>query len=252
MRDGPGAGTSRARLVHLVVDAGVDDALALLAALAHPGVQVVGVTAAAGNVSLPRAVANVGHVAAAIGADLALSRGAAIRSDGAEFAQRDVHGPDGLAGVGPAGESTSAQVASLPTLAQRWAVRPDDVALVCLAPMTSLLDLPPAAVHASYARPGESNAAMDRDAAARVRREWQVWDGPSGRGVDLRPLLAGTRGTAIPGARSRGAHLVRALLSHQQRRGAGLGDAATVLWWAGETDAMAAMGRLMGRLDTFP
>lgn len=241
----PGGGTGRPRLLHLVLDAGVDDALALVAALAHPEVQVAGVTAAAGNVSLSRAVANLGHLVAAMGADLALSRGAATRSDGAAFRQRGIHGPDGLAGVGPARAATSVQVASLPTLAQRWAARDGDVALMCLAPMTSLLDLPPAAVQASFARPGEANDEMDPSAAARVRQEWQVCHGPSGRGLDLTPLLTGAARPVTPGGA-----LVRALLRHQQRRGAGLGDAATVLAWAGESDAVAAMRRLIGTLGT--
>lgn len=212
----------RARPVHLVVDTGVDDALALVAAWLHPGIQLLGVTAAAGNTTIDRAWANTSHVLAVLGArTVPLSLGAAHRHDGRHFGVRSAHGPDGLAGLGP--RRPLSGVGPL-------RVHPS-ATLVCLAPLTTLLALPPAEVVAAYGRPGEANHGMDPQAAALVRERWVVHDEVGSQAV---------RSPAGDGVASPVAALVSRLLAHQSARGAGLGDAEVVLRLAGAGDDLGA------------
>jgi len=235
-----------ARPVHLLVDAGVDDALAVLAASLHPRLELAAVTAAAGNVSLARSAANATYVLQVLDVPVALSRGAAMRSDGRPFPPRGVHGPDGLAGVGPTAVLPSSTLAAVPTFAEHRAsagpssARPIAPLLVCLAPMTSLLhlDVPdePCDVVATYARPDEANHVMDPAAADQVRSGWHVIDAACED--PLLPPTALARTTPVEA-------LAVALLEHQRRRGAGLGDADVLLRLAGETNPVGAFGRLL-------
>lgn len=204
----------QARPVHLVVDTGVDDALAIALAWLHRGIGLTGVTAVAGNVSLAQAVHNTRFVLATIGAEsVPLTRGSAQRSDGGQFESRSVHGRNGLAGLTERAPSVD-DVAELATDIGA------DTALVCLAPMTTLLGLTSGEVVATYAKPGQANDEMDPQAARIVRSTWAV--------TDVTP------GSVAPGWRpaegsSRTVALVEALLSHQRTRGAGLGDAEALL-----------------------
>jgi purine nucleosidase len=82
-------------------DAGVDDALAILMALADPSVEVVGITTLNGNVSLPNVERNVGTILNAFGAGhIPIYRGAArpLLVDAPDAA--DIHGADGLGDAG--------------------------------------------------------------------------------------------------------------------------------------------------------
>ena len=238
------------RPVHLVVDAGVDDALAVMAACLHPGLELAAVTAAAGNVSLARSAANVRHVLDVLTVRVGVSRGATVRADGRPFEHRDVHGPDGLAGVGSSGALSPNALASLPVLddRQRWDSaraqgRPAPPMVMCLAPLTSLLQLDPlleqGQVVATYARPGEANHAMDPMAADVVRRTWPVTDAAV-HSLPLTPLGHERRTPTVD--------LASRLLEHQRRRGAGLGDAEAVLRLAGETDPVQAFRRLLANV----
>ncbi len=82
-------------------DAGVDDALAILMALADPDVNVVGITTLNGNVSLPNVERNVGTILSAAGAGpIPIYRGAPrpLLVDAPDAA--DIHGADGLGDAG--------------------------------------------------------------------------------------------------------------------------------------------------------
>lgn len=82
-------------------DAGVDDALAILMALADPDVEVVGITTLNGNVSLPNVERNVGTILSAAGAGpIPIYRGAArpLLVDAPDAS--DIHGSDGLGDAG--------------------------------------------------------------------------------------------------------------------------------------------------------
>lgn len=87
--------------VLLDVDAGIDDALAILYAVASPRLEVVGVTAVVGNVPVEVAARNAAAVlAAAGGTSVPVASGAAAATDGrgARVGPTN-HGPDGLGGV---------------------------------------------------------------------------------------------------------------------------------------------------------
>ena len=86
----------------LDVDTGVDDALALLFAVRHPALRLLGVTCVAGNVGVDQVVINTLKVLDAAGApaDLPVASGATRPMIAAADLNRSVHGLDGLADLG--------------------------------------------------------------------------------------------------------------------------------------------------------
>lgn len=231
------------RGVVLVVDTGVDDALALLCAVRDPRLRLEGVVATAGNVSLPRAVANTRHVLRLLEATVPLGRGADRRSDGRPFPARPSHGPDGLAGLGPADEPGSQGLALLPTAADVLACAPG-ATVVSLGPLTALLAVDPRPAVAACAQPGGANEAMDPDAARAVRARWPVVDDDPTAFAACRVPVLPTRARTAP------ARLALTLLRHQADRGAGLGDAGAVLRLAGSRAEGADLRRLLEGLDS--
>ena len=226
------------RRVHLVVDTGVDDALAVVVACLHPGLELAGVTCAAGNVSLAQSLANTRLVLDVVGVtSVPVSAGAARRYDGSDFTPRAVHGPNGLAGLSAAADTVEPSVPGVPVVA-------DGTTLVCLAPMTTLLAMAPRSVVATYARPGQANHAMDPMAGDAVRSAWSVCDLEPG---DM--PRADSFGAAWPpgGERTRVIDLVRRLVAHQRQRGAGLGDAEALLGLVGSRDPLADLVSLLER-----
>ena len=82
--------------VAMVVDTGVDDALALLLALRSPGLRLRAIACVAGNVEVDQVIANTLRVLDAANAgDIPLGRGTASGPGG-----RSVHGADGMADLG--------------------------------------------------------------------------------------------------------------------------------------------------------
>lgn len=228
--------SSAPRRVHLVVDTGVDDALAIVVAWRHPGLELTGVTAAAGNVSLAQSLTNTRFVLDVVGATpVPLSAGAARRHDGVDFAPRPVHGPDGLAGLSPPTTDVEPSVRGVPVIDDR-------TTLVCLAPMTTLLAMVPCSVVATFAQPGQANHAMDPVAADTVRSGWSVRDAQPGAlpRVDWHDAA-----WPLGGRHDRVVDLVRRLVAHQRRRGVGLGDAEALLGLVGSRDPLADLVRLM-------
>ena len=207
-----------ARVV-LVVDTGVDDALALMVAARHPGIDLHGVVCTAGNVPLRRALANTVYVLDLLGVDVPVAAGADRRLDGRPFAVRDVHGPDGLAGLAPPIQDLPAGWPPPGAVASREAVT------VSLAPLTSLVGLGTGRIVASFARPGETNHRLDPVAARAVAA--------SGRALDHldagREVVSADVGGSLSRADDRLCRLAGGLLVHQAARRAGLGDASAVL-----------------------
>lgn len=157
--------------VVLDVDTGIDDALALLYAVASPSLDLLGVAAVAGNVPVEVAARNSAAVLAVAGAvDVPVAAGAARTSTGGGPRTGPTnHGPDGLGGVAVPSVDASG-IVDLTAL---------DVAapftLVGLAPMTNLPDLAPRAADVvlvggelSVEQPPELNAGHDPDATASV------------------------------------------------------------------------------------
>jgi inosine-uridine nucleoside N-ribohydrolase len=225
-----------ARVV-LVVDTGVDDALALMVAARHPGLDLHGVVCTAGNVPLRRVLTNTVYVLGLLGVDVPVAAGADRRLDGRAFAERNVHGTDGLAGLGPADPSLPTAWPPAAAVASRQALT------VSLGPLTSLVGLPTGRVAASFARPGETNHRLDPVAARAVAASGQVVVHLDAGNELLSADVAGPLGSADHLL----CRLAKGLLAHQAQRRAGLGDAAALLRVAEpELDPARHTRRLIG------
>ncbi len=121
------------------VDTGVDDALALLLALASPEVELVGVSTVTGNVPLPRTTDNTLRLLQWAGrADIPVYAGAERPLVREAVAAAAVHGATGLgaaqlpeARTAPAGDGVEFLLRTLQT-------RPGDMLLVATGPLTNL------------------------------------------------------------------------------------------------------------------
>jgi len=232
--------------VHLLVDTGVDDALAVIAAALHPAIGLAEVTVCAGNVPLRAVIGNTRLVLAVLaahpdtaagrcGATVATSRGAAARWDGRPFAARTVHGQDGLAGLRAREGADDSDRGTTPRLLR---VTQAAGTLVCVAPQTTLTWLRPGRVLVTYGREGEGNHDLDPDAARQVAGTWSVSHAAAPPAL-TRHDLDDAWNSLTPTDRAEPlARLVQALLRHQVDRGAGLGDADAVLRLAGSTDPL--------------
>lgn len=244
------------RPVVLVVDTGVDDALALVVAARHPHLDLRAVVATGGNTGLGRVLANTAHVLGLLECAVPIAAGPAVRRDGTAFPPRLGHGPDGLAGAGP---PLPLDPESLPS---PGGVLAPGAVLVSLGPLTAVADLvapeagaapvaagAPVPVLAACARPGEANHAMDPSAAADVERSGVRLAHDGGEAFSAPGVPAG-----VAEAMARSADPVTALagtlLLHQSGRGAGLGDAGVVLRLAepgiAADDAAARLVELAG------
>ncbi|XOB98546.1 nucleoside hydrolase [Deinococcota bacterium DY0809b] len=122
-------------------DAGVDDALALMLALAHPDAEVVAVTAVGGNVPLENVVPNVFEVLHAMGAE-GVPVFPGVREPllpGERVHATEFHGEDGLGDLAERRARVRPQMehaaAALVRLARE---RPGELTLVALGPLTNL------------------------------------------------------------------------------------------------------------------
>lgn len=126
--------------VILDVDTGVDDALAILFALAHPEIALRAVTCVAGNTKVDQVVLNtLAVLEIGGGIDVPVGRGAEHPLLGRHRAATEFHGSDGLGDLGlrPAGVVPVVEPAvALLRRAILSAARP--VTLVCLGPLTNL------------------------------------------------------------------------------------------------------------------
>jgi inosine-uridine nucleoside N-ribohydrolase len=169
-------------------DPGIDDAAAILLALASPEVKVLGLTAAAGNVGLDKTVANalrilelahIDDVPVAVGADRPLIHALPGRSD-----EDSVHGTDGLGGVLHEGSKLVAiEPHAIDFIAAVAGEAP--ITLVAIAPLTNialllarypgitskierLVIMSGARLEGNVSAAAEFNAWADPEAAARV------------------------------------------------------------------------------------
>ncbi|WP_299038644.1 nucleoside hydrolase [uncultured Pseudokineococcus sp.] len=131
--------------VVLDCDPGVDDAVALLLALAAPELDVRAVTTVAGNASLDLITANAARVLDLAGArgDLPLARGAAGPLGRARRERdADVHGPGALGGLDlPPSRRAVAEASAVDVVARAAAERPGELVLVALGPLTTVAAL---------------------------------------------------------------------------------------------------------------
>ncbi len=167
------------------VDTGVDDALALLYALAHPALDVRAVTCVAGNARIDRAVTNTICVLDAAGAsDIPVGRGAAGPLLAPRRSRQSHHGGDGLGGLDLPPPSRRADGTATEVLSAALRQSGEPITLVALGPQTNvavlLRDDPDALgqlahlvvmggrVSAASGAPPEFNVAEDPEAAAKV------------------------------------------------------------------------------------
>ncbi len=127
-------------LLFLDCDPGVDDAVAILLALASPEAEVVGVSAVGGNVPLERTLRNALDIVAFAGRpDLPVYPGAKMPMTGALITAEDFHGTDGLGGV-PIPQSTAQPQAEMAwdAIHRLAKANPGLLTVVATGPLTNL------------------------------------------------------------------------------------------------------------------
>ncbi|MBF2735332.1 MAG: nucleoside hydrolase [Betaproteobacteria bacterium AqS2] len=179
----------RRRKIIIDTDPGIDDAMAILFAAAHPGVELLGLTTVHGNVSVKDATRNALRVCAVGGFEaLPVCVGAAQPLVGRARYARHVHGGDGMGDV-PAGRWRPPRPdprSAVEFIAEQVKAAPGRVTLVPIGPLTNIarfLERHPrlaakvqevvlmggAAFYAGNATPvAEANILCDPEAAARV------------------------------------------------------------------------------------
>ncbi|TFB96767.1 nucleoside hydrolase [Cryobacterium adonitolivorans] len=126
--------------VLLDVDTGVDDALAILFAVAHPDIEVLGISCVAGNASLERVVENTLRILDVAGApDIPVAAGARRPLISPARSASHVHGEGGLGTVHlPPCERTPAPVNAVELMRRLITESQRPVTVVALAPQTNL------------------------------------------------------------------------------------------------------------------
>jgi purine nucleosidase/pyrimidine-specific ribonucleoside hydrolase len=121
-------------------DGGVDDALALLYALACPNVDIEAITTVHGNVPVDAATRNVGEVLRVAGRQVTVARGAAAPLAVAAVTATDAHGDDGLGGWTRLETSPVPNLDELPAhqlILSRAGQAPGTITLITLGPLTN-------------------------------------------------------------------------------------------------------------------
>ncbi|CAN9498237.1 unnamed protein product [Ophioblennius macclurei] len=126
----------------LDVDTGVDDAQAIMVALSHPKVEVIGITCCHGNTPLDKVLKNTLRVLNVCGRmDIPVFRGCGKPLLGRKIHASDYHGEDGLGDVpdpdAPGLDKVEGRKAAQ-ALIKMVKERPGEVTLVATAPLTNL------------------------------------------------------------------------------------------------------------------
>lgn len=123
----------------LDVDTGYDDALALLLAVGHPGLDVLGVTCVAGNQRLPQVVTNTLKILEVTGQAIPVALGMDRPLVEELRPPAPLHGQDGMADLDlPPPRSQPLPIHAVEFMAQTLRKSPQPVTLVALAPLTNL------------------------------------------------------------------------------------------------------------------
>ena len=166
-------------------DPGIDDAMAILFALAHPGIDLVGLTTIFGNVATPLATANALRILEIGNSTVPVCEGEQEPLTGAPNPYPDwVHGADGLGNIDwPEARASRDPRAAVDFIADIVSASPGEITLVPVGPLTNiarLVELRPevvrmvrevvimggAALHPGNVTPlAEANVANDPEAA---------------------------------------------------------------------------------------
>ena len=123
-------------------DPGVDDAIALLMALAWPDLNLAGITTVGGNVSLARATRNTLALLEYAGrGEVPVAMGAANPIGGRYRHAPHVHGKSGLSRRLPEPKTGPVDATGVDFLAKKLTKEPGGVTLVALGPLTNLAQL---------------------------------------------------------------------------------------------------------------
>jgi inosine-uridine nucleoside N-ribohydrolase len=222
---------NRERII-LIVDTGVDDALALALAVRHPRIQLDAVLTTWGNVDLEKVNANTLRVLEWLEApDVPVYAAAAEPLQCEAFDASDWHGSDGLGGARIPPTTRSAQHGGVEYLIRTLREEPKAINVVCTGPFTALAlaiqrdsafveNVKQVVVMGGAAHlPGnttptaEYNVYADPEAAAIVfDQRWPLV--MVGLDVTNRVTLSRLETAAIAGMRSREAELVAEVTRH--------------------------------------
>jgi purine nucleosidase len=120
-------------------DPGVDDAHAILLALAHPDVKVEAITTVNGNVGLDLTTANALKILDAAGKDVPVYRGCDRPLINRALGAAHVHGEDGLGDCGiPASKKTVRSEHAVHALIRLANENPGEFTLAAIGPLTNL------------------------------------------------------------------------------------------------------------------
>ncbi len=120
----------------------MDDAIAILMALAAPEVEVVGLTTVGGNVSLAQGTRNALSLLEFAGAgQVPVSRGASRPRRGKYLYSHEFHGRTGLTRRMPAPSIRAGGEPAVEFMARRLEQQPGEIDLVALGPLTNLARL---------------------------------------------------------------------------------------------------------------
>lgn len=123
----------------LVVDTGIDDALALAFAVRHPRIQLEAVVTSWGNVGLDLVNHNTLRVLDWLGArEVPVVAGADRPLEGDAIDAGHFHGQDGLGGARLPASTRSARSGGVDYLVERLMDAPGELSLVCTGPFTNL------------------------------------------------------------------------------------------------------------------
>ncbi len=133
--------TSRYRVI-FDTDPGVDDAMALCFAMAHPRIELAGITTTFGNVTVPQATTNALYLTQLAGRNIPVAQGASRPLIKHGEAPPDfIHGADGLGNL-PTRHPVSALTADSRSAAQfivdSARGRPGEITLVPVGPLTNI------------------------------------------------------------------------------------------------------------------
>jgi len=132
---------TKPRQVIFDTDPGVDDAMALYFALAHPGIEVVGITTTFGNVTVEQAVINALYLCEIAGQQVPVTRGVATPwCKPSESPPAHIHGADGL---GNLSQRVSVKQVPDPRSSAQFIVdmarqNPGELTLVAVGPLGNL------------------------------------------------------------------------------------------------------------------
>lgn len=128
------------RRVIIDTDPGIDDAIAILFALAHPELDVVAITTVAGNIGLETSTRNALRILALAGQSVPVHPGAARPLKRGSRTDTRIHGADGLGGVAfPEPEEPASSEPAHMALRRLVADAPaGTIDILALAPLTNI------------------------------------------------------------------------------------------------------------------